>query len=149
MEPVTIRTAGPADVGALAEVFRSSSLSNEEDRDDLLAHPDALEWDAAPVAGGWVRVAEVGGLVVGFSTVRAVGDTVELEDLFVVPERMRLGVGRRLIDDVVGRARAAGASAVVVTANPRALAFYRRAGFRDAGQVSTRFGPAPRLHRPV
>jgi hypothetical protein len=39
-----IRDAVPADMAVLRDVFRRSSLSNEGDRVNLLANPDALEF---------------------------------------------------------------------------------------------------------
>ena len=73
------------------------------------------------------------------------GDAVELDGLFVDPERMRHGLGGALVADVVVRARAAGARRIEVTANPGAVPFYSRHGFRQTGAAETRFGPAPRF----
>ena len=69
----------------------------------------------------------------------------ELDDLFVEPDSMGLGVGRLLVEDVAARAATEGANRVMVTANPRALGFYERLGFRITGEASTRFAPAPRM----
>jgi ribosomal protein S18 acetylase RimI-like enzyme len=83
---------------------------------------------------------------VGFSVVAVVEDgACELEDLFVEPALMRLGIGRLLVEDVAARASAEGAKRLMVIANPRALGFYERLGFRITGQASTRFAPAPRM----
>jgi len=45
-----IRWSTPADLSALTDVYVRASLSNEGDRDALLAHPEALvlEGDASP-----------------------------------------------------------------------------------------------------
>lgn len=69
----------------------------------------------------------------------------ELDDLFVEPNSMRLGVGRELVNDAASRAAAAGAGHLDVIANPNALGFYKRVGFKITGQASTRFGSAPRM----
>jgi ribosomal protein S18 acetylase RimI-like enzyme len=58
---------------------------------------------------------------------------------------MGLGVGRLLVEDVARRALAAGANRVEVTANPRAVSFYERLGFRVTGEATTRFARAPRM----
>ena len=39
-------------------------------------------------------------------------------------------------------ARAHGAHAITVTANPDATGFYERVGFVESGRAETRFGPA-------
>lgn len=146
MLPVTIRPAVAADRDALRDVYRRASLSNAGDRDALLAEPEVLVWPGDPLAGGRTRVAaEPDGTVVGFATTVPVEGGVEVEDLFVLPERMRQGVGRRLVEDALRLARADGARQVVVTANPHALAFYTSVGFRPDGVTPTRFGPAPRM----
>ena len=53
---------------------------------------------------------------------------MELDDLFVEPDSMGLGIGRLLVDDVASRAADAGADHVAVIANPNALGFYERSG---------------------
>jgi hypothetical protein len=65
---MSIRDAGPGDMTALRDVFRRSSLSNDDDRIKLLAHPDVLEFPGAGVTDGRTRVAEAGGRVIGFAT---------------------------------------------------------------------------------
>jgi GNAT superfamily N-acetyltransferase len=141
-----IRDALPADVEALGDVFRRSSLSNEGDRAALLAHPDALEFSGVPVTEGRTRVATDGdGRIVGFVTVGDSAGCVELEDLFVDPEWMRRGIARHLVLDVVTRAGQAGSACVEVTANHHARAFYEDAGFVLLYEVETRFGPGARM----
>jgi len=83
------------DLPVLRGVFRRAALTNAGDRELLAAHPEFLEWSGETIAGGRVRVAVEDGTVAGFATTVPVGGGLELEDLFVEPERMRRGVGRR------------------------------------------------------
>jgi GNAT superfamily N-acetyltransferase len=145
VEHIVIRDARPADVAAVSDVFRHSSLSNEGDRANLLAHPDTLEWAADPVGDGRTRVAVVEHRVVGFATTSPATDGLELDDLFVDPDWMRHGVGRALVDDVVATARRRNCRRITVTANEHALAFYERVGFVTHGFAETMFGPARRM----
>jgi len=133
-------------VDVLRTLFRRSALSNEGDRATLLANPDALEWPEAAIAEGRTQVAvdEVG-RIVGFATVFEVADYVDLEDLFVEPERKRQGIGRELVRDVVASATSRGFERLEVTANHHALAFYEEMGFVFECEVETRFGVAPRM----
>jgi ribosomal protein S18 acetylase RimI-like enzyme len=145
-----IRTAVPADLDAIRAVYRRASLWNEGDRDALLANPDALEFDPQPIAEGRTRVAVAGGRIAGFATTRAGGpDALELDDLFVDPDRMRQGIATELIRDVERTARAAAVARVEVTANGHALEFYRAVGFTVTGTVETRFGPGTRMRLDV
>jgi GNAT superfamily N-acetyltransferase len=130
-------------------VFRRAALANAGDRELLLAHPEFLLWSGDTIASGRVRVAVEDGTVAGFATTVPVDGGLELEDLFVEPDRMRRGVGRRLVEDVIDTARAEGVGHVWVTANPHATAFYAAVGFGSDGTASTRFGPAPRLRLDV
>ena len=146
---VVVRAAVAGDVAALRGVFRRASLDNAGDREVLLAHPEVLVWADEAIAGGRVRVAVQDGTVVGFATTVPVDGGLELEDLFVEPDRMRRGVGRRLVQDLLDSARADGVEHVWVTANPHAMAFYTAVGFVPDGTAPTRFGPAPRLRLDV
>jgi GNAT superfamily N-acetyltransferase len=142
---IHIRTAQVADLGALQEIFRRASLDNDGDREMLLANPDALALSSAAIDEQRTRAAVVNGDVVGFATLLRIGDAFELEDLFVDPEWMRRGIGLALVRDAAAIAMAKGVSRIEVTANPHALAFYKRAGFVPDGTAVTRFGPAPRM----
>jgi len=143
-----IRDAAPDEREALEALQLRSSLVWEEYRADLVAHPDAIEIPSEQMAR--VRVAEAGGRALGFSLVlQADGGACELEGLFVEPDLMRGGVGRALIADAAERARVERADRIEVTANPRALGFYERLGFRGSGTVQTRFGPGLRMSLPL
>ena len=134
-------------MAALRRLFRRSSLSNDEDREALLANPEALELPDDAVSAGRTRVAVADdGAILGFITAIPFGAGIlELEDLFVDPGWMRHGVARSLIADVIAAARRDGISSIEVTANPHANAFYRRVGFVHVRDVATRFGPGSRM----
>jgi GNAT superfamily N-acetyltransferase len=140
-----IRTADESDTATLQALFRRSSLSNEGDRDTLLANPDALVFADIAVREGRTRVATVGAEIVGFVTLVMAETVAELDDLFVEPEWMGRGIGRLLVADAVAMARAQGYPRLEVIANPHALAFYNKVGFAIDGDVETRFGPGHRL----
>jgi GNAT superfamily N-acetyltransferase len=142
---VTIRTAVAGDLDSIRGVFRRASLSNAGDRDALLAHPDVLVWPDATAAGRTRVAVEAGGAIAGFASTAVVDGRLELEDLFVEPDRMRQQVARRLVADVLDAARAQGFAAVEVEANPHAMDFYRAVGFVPYARARTRFGPAERL----
>jgi len=144
---VLIRDSVPADLDALRDVYRRSSLSNDGDRASLLAHPEVLEFPGPATGDGRTRVAVTGdGRLVGFATTLIAGDAAELDDLFVDPGWMRRGIGRALVLDAIAIARDRGASRVEVTANPHALVFYESVGFAVDHEVQTRFGPGSRMH---
>jgi len=81
------------------------------------------------------RDAEGGGAI-GFSLVRSIAGESELLLLAVLPGRHREGIGTRLLDDFIDRARLDGLARVhleVRDGNP-AVAMYRAAGFVPVGR---------------
>jgi ribosomal-protein-alanine N-acetyltransferase len=91
-----------------------------------------------PMGGVFLILAcETGsGSVVGFSLFRTVADESELLLIAVPPEHHRRGIGRRLLDDFLNRARGDEVARVhleVRDGNP-AVAMYRAAGFSPVGR---------------
>jgi GNAT superfamily N-acetyltransferase len=141
-----VRTAVVEDLPELRRLFRRSSLSNEGDREALVANPEALELPDSGVVQGRTRVAVAAdGTIVGFATGRREGAVLELEDLFVDPDWMRRGIARRLVGALVTSAAREGIARIEVTANPHADAFYRSVGFVRVGAIETQFGPGARM----
>ena len=137
-----LRLATSDDLPALKDLFRRSSLSNEGDRQNLLAHPDALEFSGRAVEQGRVRVA----VIIGFATVLVTGQIGELDDLFVDPDWMRRGIATALVLDALARAREQEVTRIEVTANGHSLGFYMSVGFISDGTAETEFGPGYRMH---
>lgn len=91
-----------------------------------------------PIAGVSLMLAREaeGGAAIGFSLSRTVADEAELLLLAVLPTCHRQGVGRRLLDDFMDRARGNGAARIhleVRDGNP-AVEMYRGAGFAPVGR---------------
>jgi GNAT superfamily N-acetyltransferase len=70
---------------------------------------------------------------------RADGDA-DLHAIFVLPELWKQGIGRVLLDEAAEIARARGANAMRVVANPNALVFYKSCGYKIMGETQTQFG---------
>ncbi len=116
-------------------------------REQILAHPDAIEIPVAAVASGHARVAMLAERMVGFSIVLPLAERLaELDGLFVEPEFKRRGLGRALLQDAFSMARARGVRRIEVTSNLEAVGFYEKIGFVADGPAPTRFGPALRMH---
>jgi GNAT superfamily N-acetyltransferase len=142
---VRVRAAKVDELGALEDLQRRASLANLEDRDALLAHPDALGLPAEHI--GEVLVAELDYRLAGFAVLLQIGDRAELDGLFVEPEYWRQGVGAALVDAVTLEARRRGLSLITVVTDPAATNFYRKCGFSVEGATETRFGPAVTMTR--
>ena len=122
---VTIRPAVAADASAVADVYLASFHATY---DFPLAHTDdqVRGWiREAVIANGstWVAV-DADGAVVAMMVVAP----DELDQLYVRPDRLGEGVGRRLLDRAKEQSPA-GLSLYTFQVNERARRFYERNGF--------------------
>ena len=96
----------------------------------------AIMCSALEAAGHEVLAFAEGGGAIGFSLGRSIAGESELLLLAVLPGRHREGIGTRLLDDFIDRARLDGLARVhleVRDGNP-AVAMYRAAGFVPVGR---------------
>jgi len=94
--------------------------------------PAALEWDGRDAGCLHLLARDGAGRAVG--TVRMSRDG-HIGRMAVLAGHRRRGVGGALLTDLVERARRAGLAAVHLNAQTSAEDFYRRHGFRPAGEV--------------
>jgi phosphinothricin acetyltransferase len=139
---VTIREATAADAAAICRIYnqgiqdRVATLEIEE-----RTTAERRAWLEARDGRHPVLVAEADGAVVGWASLnvfnpRRAYDHVADFSIYVDREWRGRGVGRRLLDALVGRARALGYHKLVLSAfpwNAAGMAAYRRAGFREVG----------------
>jgi GNAT superfamily N-acetyltransferase len=120
---VLIRRATPADAPAVADVFLASFHATY---DFPLAHTDdqVREWtrDVLIPSGTWVAVDR--GAVVALMLVKP----GELDQLYVRPDRLGEGIGRRLLE-VAKQESPDGLFLYTFQVNDRARRFYERNGF--------------------
>ena len=72
---------------------------------------------------------------VGFYALVTSEGITELDHLWVLPEWMGKGIGRRLLTQAIDRARALNIATVEIVSDPNAEAFYLKAGARKIGEV--------------
>jgi GNAT superfamily N-acetyltransferase len=80
-----------------------------------------------------IYVIEEAGRTLGFSATLAGTPRWILDHLWVLPEAMGRGLGRRLVAHALARATAAGAVGLEIESDPNAEDFYRRLGARRVG----------------
>ena len=137
-----IRLARPEERLDLEALQRRASLALPEYREQLEAHPDAIELPAERIERDQVIVAELGERLAGFAAVVA----NELDGLFVEPDLWGRGIGAALVEEATHEARRRGFT-LSVTASPSAREFYEKCGFTFESETQTRFGPALRMSR--
>ena len=125
---LALRTVGRGDLGMLARVHAQCFPEDP--------------WDAAALAGvlamtgAEARLAEENARTVGLLFATIIGEEAEILTFGVLPEARRRGFARALLGDLYVRARALGASRVVLEVaadNAVALALYESEGFRTVG----------------
>lgn len=154
----TIRYAVPEDAAALAalgaKTFQDTyaAFNTPENMAMHIAAAFSPERQRAEIEdpSGYILVTQVRDLI-GYAQVTreivppAVGDAhaLEIKRFYVDRAWHGLGVAQRLMTETFKAAAERGAATVWLSVwdqNPRAIAFYRKVGFADAGLVSFRLG---------
>lgn len=143
MSDVSVRPARPADAAVVARLVRQ--FSAEDGYDSPISEDDvrALAFDPCPRFQ--VLIAERGGAAVGYVLYYRSYDTdhaargLYLQDVYVVPEARRQGVGRALMAAIARLCVADGGLYLFWNAlerNADGRAFYRRIGARQERVVT-------------
>ena len=72
-------------------------------------------------------------------------DVLWLDNLWVLPEFMRQGIGRELFQHALERSRARNVSILKIEADPNAVSFYERMGAHKIGERKTQVDGEPRI----
>jgi ribosomal protein S18 acetylase RimI-like enzyme len=157
--PLTIRLAAPDDAAAVAAFgersFRETfgPENRAEDMDAYCAATYALERQRVELASPQrvTLLAEVEGTLVGYAQLRdgpapacVTGPgPIELLRFYVDRRWHGQGIAAALMDETVSRARRRGGRTLYLAVwerNARAIAFYRKQGFREVGSQPFRLG---------
>ena len=126
-----IRRAGPQDRAALVALMEESNGYEAPAARAMIAE-FVPRWTFTEADEVWLD--EEAGEVMGFhQLIPHDGVVWELDLFFTANAAQGKGVGRRLFDQMAQRARALGATAVLISSNPQAADFYRRMGAVDVG----------------
>ena len=130
-----IRRARPEEASELtALAFRSKRFWGYDEAFLEASRPDLTVGDEL-VRSGRVFVAERNRTIAGFGSLGGEPPRVELAHLFVEPDFIGSGVGRRLLEYAVAEARRLGAVELVIESDPNAEGFYRAMSGERMGTV--------------
>ncbi|MFJ3216855.1 GNAT family N-acetyltransferase [Kitasatospora sp. NPDC086801] len=129
MTDTTIRRARAADADLLTELIQASTAY----RGDYAAMIDGYRVAPEYVARHEVFLASdpATGQLLGFYAL--IREPAELDLMFVADAAQGLGIGRKLIADMLERARAAGIDSIKVVSHPPAEGFYLQMGAERTG----------------
>jgi predicted N-acetyltransferase YhbS len=133
--PITSRPMTPGDLATVSKLGIASKRSWGYDANQMSVF--ANELTLSPEAFEGLLVAEVACLgpdIVGYYTIRQHADgIVELEHLFVAPQRFHQGLGRRLFRNAMNQAALRGVAKLTIIADPNSAGFYERLGAKKTG----------------
>lgn len=126
--PMRIRAGEAAEAAALTELALRSKGHWEYDAEFLAACREELTVRPADVAARRTAVAEEDGRILGFTTLDGEPPRGALGMMFVEPDAIGRGVGRRLFAHTMDEARRLGFTRLTIDADPNAEPFYRAMG---------------------
>lgn len=91
----------------------------------------------------WLAV--VNEMPVGFYSLVQEDDALWLDNLWVLPDAMGKGIGKKLFQHAVERSRELGASILKIEADPNAQSFYEKMGARKVGEHHSEIDGQPRI----
>ncbi|MEP0804181.1 MAG: GNAT family N-acetyltransferase [Chloroflexota bacterium] len=142
---IHIRRAHPADANALTVIAISAKRYwgyperwIEIWRPQLTFSPQYFEENES-----WAAV--MNGAPVAFYTLQEQQGNAWLENLWVLPEWMGRGIGKRLFLHAVDMARQRGYTLLQLEADPNAVGFYEKMGMRRVGERQSEIEGQPRI----
>ena len=139
-----ILRARPDDSATLTEIAFAAKRHWGYPERWIVKWANLLTIDPRLIADQETYVAYVDGVPVGFYSLKARADRMNLEHLLVLPDAMGHGVGRALFVHAVQRMKASGREILEIESDPHALGFYERMGARRAGATVTKWEGQPR-----
>jgi GNAT superfamily N-acetyltransferase len=129
----SIRRAAADDTPTLTAIARAAKAHWGYPAEWLAGWEAGLTFAPADLERAEVFVIEQDGRPLGFSAAVPGVPRWTLDHLWVLPEAMGRGLGRRLVEHALARAIAAGAAGLEIESDPNAEGFYARLGARRVG----------------
>lgn len=130
-----IRAARADEAAVLSALAMRSKAYWGYDAEFMAACRDELTLTAAQIPARRTAVAERDGRLLGFVTLEGEPPGGELGMLFVEPDAIGQGVGRRLFEHAVAVARRSGFTRLTIEADPYAEPFYLAMGAVRSGTI--------------
>lgn len=75
--------------------------------------------------------------IIGYYSFFIDNDCIELDNLFVLPEYIGSGIGKRLLFDFLEKAKDLNFEKIILYSDPNSEGFYEKYGFKTIGQKAT------------
>lgn len=123
-----VRRAIPGEAPVLNELIGRSALYWGYEPEFLDWEPEALEVTPSFIRDSPVYVLQEGHRIVGYYGLVSKPPDMYLDKLFVEPDRIGTGCGKRLWQHAVSKARSLGVTVLMLDADPNPAPFYRAMG---------------------
>lgn len=146
--PVTLRAACAGEGQVLSDLaMRSKAYWGYPAQFLEACRAELTVTEAQLVAPEWLfAVAQAGQAIAGFCALhRPAAVACDLDALFVAPEWMGRGIGRRLLCHAIDQAARWGIARLTVVSDPHAAGFYRAMGARATGWCASQSVPGRSL----
>ena len=135
MDAIVFRAARGHEADLLSEVALRSKGYWGYDQEFLDACRTELTFHPEDVVTRRIVVAHSSSGIVGFYSIDGQPPSGELGNLWIIPERIGTGLGRRLWHHAVASATEAGYTSLLIEADPNAVGFYEAMGADRIGEV--------------
>lgn len=126
--PALVRPAEQSEANLLSSIAMQAKAYWGYPQEWLELWQDELTITPQLISRHWVFVAEISKRVAGFYMLAARSDYASLEHLWLLPEFIRLGLGRKLFLHAKQLAASQGFPFIQIVADPNAVGFYQRMG---------------------
>jgi GNAT superfamily N-acetyltransferase len=134
--PIQIRRAHTHEAALLSVIATEAKMFWPYSAAQIAAWRDDLTISAEAVQSFPTYIAEIESKPVGFFSIEPGTQTWNLEHLWVLPSAMGRGVGRALLTRAMAIAKAGGADAITIDADPHAEPFYLACGAIRTGTTA-------------
>lgn len=148
MTQLVIRRARVGEAAALTAIAQASKAYWPYSASQIAAWQEALTITDPLIESGLTWVASDDGGMAGLYVLAPARPHWTLEHFWVLPERMRQGIGRALLGHALSTALQGGASGILIDADPNAESFYQACGATRTGEIAAPIDEAPQRTRP-
>jgi GNAT superfamily N-acetyltransferase len=145
MTTMEIKRARAAEAERLTRIAHDSKRHWKYPEQWIAQWQEALTITPDFISRNDVFAALVEGEIIGFYALATEPDRLVLEHLWIAPEYIGRGAGRRLLRHALARAAELKAAAVEIVSDPHAESFYTKMGAVKIGEEVTDLNGAPRI----
>jgi|SRR5436190_13658200 len=129
--------AQPQDAGALTQIAHAAKRHWNYRENWIQKWEDVLTLRPEVIAENPAYCAIDEGRPIGFYVLTSEAGKLHLDHLWILPNEIGRGVGRRLFEHAVQTAKRLGNKTIIIESDPNAEGFYKRMGARRIGETVT------------